>query len=70
MLSHAGLPRQQTGLLCYTSVVISFGCAGFGAFFLQSAGCAGSRCQFVHAAAMAAGKLRGMLRVFRRGKGF
>ena len=28
MLRHAGRARQQAGLLCYTSVVINWGCAG------------------------------------------
>jgi hypothetical protein len=83
MLSHAGLVRQQARLLCYTSGVINLGCAGFGmrfeAVYLPFARsfpfvCPdGSRRRLVHvvyAAALAAGFMRSIIRVIRRGKGF
>ena len=35
MLSHAGLKRHRAGLLCYTSVVITQGCTGFGPAFYR-----------------------------------
>jgi hypothetical protein len=46
------------------------GCTGSGQAFLPFARFVGKRRQFVHAAAMAVGILRGIFRVFGRGKGF
>jgi hypothetical protein len=57
------------GLLCYTSVVISLGCVGFGrAVFVRLLPIFSH--QFLHAAAMVAGIMRNKLRIFCRGKGF
>jgi hypothetical protein len=77
MLSHAGHPRQQNqrkqalGQLCYTSVVMQSGFAGFGvAIFMPITRCSGKRRPLVHTAAPAVGFMRGSFRAFRRGKGF
>jgi hypothetical protein len=52
--------RRQAGLLCYTSVVINWGCAGTWLDDL-SACRACNRRSMVHAAALAAGKLRALI---------
>ena len=62
---------EEAGQFCYTSIVITLGCGGLRtACFLRSAGFAGNPGQSVHAAALVAGKLRGLLRVYSRGMGF
>jgi hypothetical protein len=61
--------EPDPGLLCYTSVVINLGCAGSGQVVFCRSLPAFSH-HILHAAAIAAGIKRGMLRVFCRGKGF
>jgi len=69
MLSYPGRKRQRAGrfvILRESPTVV----APVPGRFLGYAGIAGNRLQFGHAAALAAVILRGIFRVFGRGKGF